>query len=439
MSDRPERATADGRPNSPAPARSSLPPGTTEPGGPEAHEPAETMTGDEPALTEPVAAAPFGEPPPTAAPADRQNYRGLALGLAATLLLVLALVGTAPLWAPLLPWGDERSGIDPAITERLDAEQQQIRELQQQTAATAAATPKLEQRVGALEQKPPTRPPELDEMRQRIAAVSAGTSDLTTRLERLANSVQTQTAGVADLTTRLDRSEQTQQARLAGISAKLDPLQQSLQTQQSAIAELGSRLQGLEKAARARTGDLTDTGLTLALLQIRDAVDAGRPFSAEYDALSSLAKARPEIAAAAAPLAAAAPTGAETHVKLAQELRALGQKSDAAATESGRDGGWAGAVLDRLRGLVRVRRADEAAPTKEAEAAITVAERALAAGDLARAVAAVETLQGPAAASASDWLRQARERLAVEAALQRLQALLTGRLGDTAAMPGSPG
>ncbi|MGE0258554.1 MAG: COG4223 family protein [Alphaproteobacteria bacterium] len=374
------------------------------------------------------------------APAREPNFRALALGLAAILLLVLALVGTAPLWAPLLPWDGGNPRIDPAVIERLDAEQHQILSLQQQIATAAAAMPKLEQRVGALEQKPLTIPPEFGEMRQRIDAVSAGISDLTPRLERLTNAVQVQARGIADLTTRVDRTEQERQALIADLGAKVEPLQQSLQTQQSAVAELSDRLQRLEKAARSRAGDTTDIGLTLALLQLRDAVDAGRPFPAEYAALSSLAKARPEIAAAAAPLAAAASTGAATHAKLARELREVGQEIDKTASAGTvSNGGWTGAALDRLRGLVRIRRADEAAPTKEAEAAVTVAERALAEGDLARAVAAVETLQGAAAASVAAWLRQARERLAVEAAMRQLQALLTGRLGDTATIPGAPG
>jgi hypothetical protein len=439
MSDRPEHPTADSRPAAADPEPSS-PPGTTEPAGPEAGEPARTTAREEQPPVGSAATAPFDGPPPTAIPADGQNYRGLALGLAATLLLVVVLVGTAPLWAPLLPWDGRRTDIDPGIVERLDADRQQIRALQQQIAAAGAAMPKLEQRLGALEQKPPVLPPEFGEMRQRIAAVSAAMSDLTSRLGALANSVQQQAGGVADLTTRIDRTEQAQQARIADFAAKLEPLQQSMQTQQSAVAELGNRLQSYEKTARSRAGDTTDMGLTLALLQLRDAVDAGRPFPAEYGALSSLAKARPEIAAAAAPLATAAPTGAATRSNLARELRELRQKIDetTAAGPAG-DDGWAGAVLDRLRGLVRIRRADEAASPEEAEAAITVAGRALAEGDLAHAVAAVETLQGAPAASAAEWLRQARERLAVEAALRQLQTLLTGRLGDTATQPGTPG
>ena len=428
MSDRPDHPAADTHPALTDPARPLSPPGTTEPAGASVGEPVAATAPDEPASKEPAATGPFGEPPPTAAPAHGQKYRGLALGLAATLLLVLALVGTAPLWAPLLPWGDERSGLDPAIVKRLDADQQQVRLLQQQVAAATAAMPKLEQRVGALEQKPPTPPPELADMRQRLATVSAGVSDLASRLERLANTVQTQAAGVSDLKTRLERAEQAQQAQTAEVAAKLGPLTQSLQAQQSAQAALGSRLEAFEKATRSRAGDLTDMGLTLALLQIRNAVETGQPFPAQYDALSSLAKTRPEIAAAAAPLAAAAATGTADRAALAQELHALEQKIGAAPAVVGSNGGWTGAVLDRLRGLVRIRRAEEAEPGKEAEAAVTVAERALAGGDLARAVAAIETLQGPAAADSRGLAAQG-----TRAACRRGGAAAARRAADGAA------
>ena len=130
MSDRPERPTADMRPNSADSARPS-PPITNELAG----DRDEVMARDEPALTGPAETAPLGDPPPTAAPARDPSYRGLALGLAAILLFTLALVGTAPFWAPLLPWGAQRTGIDPTVVERLDAAQQQIHFLEQQIAA----------------------------------------------------------------------------------------------------------------------------------------------------------------------------------------------------------------------------------------------------------------------------------------------------------------
>ena len=415
---------------------------------------------------------PLPEATPPAAPPAEASYRGLALGLAATLLLVLALIATAPFWAPLLPWGEERPGIDPAVVERLDAQQQRIGRLEQQATAASAAVPRLEQRVDALEQKPPPPSPDLGEIRQQIAAAASGLSELTPRVERLESSTQAQAGALSDLKTGLEQLGKTTQAQAAGLSdlkadleqlgktqqvrqqaqaadlaAKLDPLTQGLQAQQAAVAALGNRLQTFEKTAQSRAGDLTDMGLMLALMQIRNAVESGRSFPAEYNALSSLAKKRPEIAAAAAPLADASRTGTADRVELAQELSALAQQIDASPAAAGSDGGWIDAVLGRLRGLVRVRRADEAEPGKQEAAAIAVAERALAGGDLPRAVAAIETLQGPGqgplATTASDWLRKARERLAVEAALHRLEALLTARLGDTAPTPspapGAPG
>jgi hypothetical protein len=356
------------------------------------------------------------------------RYRGLAAGLAIALLLVLALVGTAPFWAPLLPWGGARDDsemiarIDRLETgqRQLEATPTQIAEVGQQQAATRDALSQLEQRTAALETKPPQPPPEFAEMRQQIATLSAGIADLAARIERQGQSVE---------------------AQAAGQMSRLDSLETSLRGQQSAAADLAARLQALEKAGRSRADNLSDLGLALSLLQIHNAVEAGRPFTAEYNVLAALAKGQPELMSAAAPLAEASQTGVAGRSVLAQRLRDLGKQIAAAAAPASpaEGGGWAGAALERLQRLVRVRRAEDVQPGREAEAAVTVAERAIAGGDIARAVAAVETLQGPAAASAAPWLRMAHQRLAVDAALQRLEALLTARLGDTAAVPGSSG
>jgi len=395
MSDRPEH---------PAAASSSPP----EPGTP-----------DEPAVTA------ASELPPPAAPPPAARYRELALGLVATLLLVVMLVGTAPFWAPLLPWGEARD--EAAMTARiarLETAQQQIQQLQQQTAAASVALPRLEQRIGVLETKPAPMPPEFGEMRRQIATLVAGIADLTTRLERLESAGQAQTA---DLT------------------AKLAALDRSVRAQQSAATELANRVQDIEQAGQSRASDMTDIGLALALLQIRNAVEAGRPFAAEFAAFSALANARPEIAAAAAPLAEPAITGTAGRAVLAKGLRELGPKiatarpAADAAVATGAERGWGDAVLDRLRGLVTIRRVEDARPHEEVAAALRAAERAIAGGDLSQAVGAVEKLQGAPAEAAAPWLRMARQRLAVEEALQRVEMLLTARLGDPAAAPGSPG
>ena len=78
----------------------------------------------------------------------------------------------------------------------------------------------------------------------------------------------------------------------------------------------------------------------------------------------------------------------------------------------------------------RVRRPSQ--PGGGPEAAVTAAERALAGGDLDGAVAALGRLSGAPAEVAAPWLSLAKERLAVEAALDRAEALLVAQLGAPA-------
>src|SRR5712691_5852977 len=71
-----------------------------------------------------------------------------------------------------------------------------------------------------------------------------------------------------------------------------------------------ARIEAIDQATHNQAvGDPTDIALVLTLLQIRDAIEAGRPFATGYETLIALAQARPEIAAAAAPLAEPAING----------------------------------------------------------------------------------------------------------------------------------
>ncbi len=98
-------------------------------------------------------------------------------------------------------------------------------------------------------------------------------------------------------------------------------------------------------------------------------------------------------------------------------------------------------MLDRLRGLVRVRRIGGTGQQAAGggEAAVDAAERALAGGDLAGAIAALDKLGGAAADAARPWLDLARQRVAVETALQQVEAALTARLGAAAKPPPAAG
>ncbi len=296
----------------------------------------------------------------------REGRGAVAIGLAGALLLVVALVATGPLWAPLLPWAARNEPAPDAGIERQPAE-----------GAASAALPGLDRRVAALEARP-----------------AAPGSDL------------------------------------AGIRQE--------------VARLAARIEAIDQAARNQAvGDPTDIALVLALLQIRDAIEAGRPFATGYETLIALAQARPEIAAAAAPLAEPATNGLPGRPVLANRLRELadaiataGAPTNAAAGRNAGEPDWADQVWRRLSDLITIRRVDSAGqgqPGGGPAAAVKAALQALAGGDLEGAVSTFDTLTGAPAETAGPWLRMAKQRLAAEAALQKIQALLVARLGTPVA------
>lgn len=336
----------------------------------------------------------------SSAPVAAFDWRPLAIGLAAALLLVVALVVTAPLWAPLLPWGpvvdNEAERALAARLDRLEAAQVQTRQQLQQPQ---------------------------EQLRQQMQQTAAETK---TSLQRLVQ--------------RIEAVEAQPQSPAVGDIAELR--QQVAKALQNA-SELAARLDAVEKGVREQIArDTSDAALVMGLLQIRGAVQAGRPFAAEYEAFATLARRHPEIAEAASPLAEAAQTGVASPPVLAKRLRELAggiAGADPSATPSDRSSaGWGEAALARLRGLVTIRRIDGAKPGG-AEAAIGTAELALAGGDLSAAVAALDKLTGASAEAAAPWLRMARQRLAVDATLRRLEALVTARLGSPTTAPGSSG
>lgn len=372
--------------------------------------------------TQEPAVAPRGENVPPTPPLPAASWpRHLAIALLGALFIVIAVVATGPLWTPLLPWG---GGAEQDTTmlrqqiERLAAAQQQSDQQRRQDATAARnAQQALDKRLGAVEGKAAEPASEIAELRRQLQQLSGSAGDLSNRVAAIEKSLREQASGMADLTN------------------KLATVQRSVQAQADVASDLGNRVAAIEKAARAQASvDATDMALVLALLQIRAAVEEGRPFTAENDAFASLARARPEIAAAAAPLAEAAKSGVASRAVLARQLGELTARIDTGAAPA-TAGGWGDAALAQLRGLVTIRRIDSGVAAAGPDAAIATARSALAGGDLPGAISALDKLTGAAAEAAQPFLRMARQRLAVEQALQHVEALLVARLGGAAAAP----
>jgi hypothetical protein len=357
-----------------------------------------------------------GAPPPPAAP----NYRGMAITLAAALLLLVALAGTAPWWAPSLPWAA------PSARSRIDQIDRALTQMRDDEATAAAAHQELDRRVAALAAKPAPAAGDMADLRQQMAKLSTGNADLASQVAALGEAVG------------------SRQEAAAASAERIASIENAVQAQAKAGAELTARVEGLEKTAqRAASSGSSDTAIALALLQLRDALASGRPFAAEYGTLTAASRDRPAITTAAAPLAALAKTGVARHAVLAARLHRLAPAilKLPVPEAAGAAEGWSAQLLARLRGLVRVRRIDGAGAPTEIGAAATIddAEQALADGDLAASVAVVEKLRDGAADAARPWLDMAKKRLAAERAFQQIEAALSADLGTAARAPPAAG
>lgn len=208
--------------------------------------------------------------------------------------------------------------------------------------------------------------------------------------------------------------------------AALEDLARRLAESESRAADLARRLAAVESARTQQPrADATAQALILAVGQMRDAAAAGRPFAKELEALRALAAADPAVAGPIAGqverTAALAEKGVPTIAALRERFDAVA-RAVAIAARGGDDADWVQRMKGRVFSLVAVRRTDGAAPAGTPDALIWAAEKALAAGDLAQAVAALETLSGPPAVPARDWLGAARARVDLDAALAEMHA-----------------
>lgn len=345
---------------------------------------------------------------PPAEPAAEERKRrlpsALVFALGGMVAVLLALAALSPFWAPplrgLLPWGGPSSAARQA-----DLAQQLAAAEQSRTAALDRAAA-LQQQLEAAQQA----------SRQNAAAASAA-KDLGERLDRVERRVDSAAAAMRE-----------------GETAALSPLRTQLQQLDAATREMAARLDRAEQRLAALAADESASGaradrvLLIALDQLRAAVATSRPFAAELEAVQALAKDRPELAAALAPLKDAAAAGYPGTAVLARRFATEAAPAILRANAAPTGPGWGEQALAKLRSLVVIRRTDVAAADDPVEAATATAEAALANGDLAGAVGALDRLSGAPAQAAQPWLDAARPRLQAEQALARAGAELAQRV-----------
>jgi hypothetical protein len=340
---------------------------------------------------------PPGEPPPAPRLGTDPLHRVIA-GLALLLLVVLALVATAPYWAAALPWGRGGATRDlaaiRALQSRLDGDDAALKDdaarLRRLEAADTGAIKALSARVARLES---------------AAGLIENLADRVARLEARPPPAAPKPPPAAADTAALEALKD-QVAKLAAASA----------TAGGKLAKLEAELGAIGARDRAEAARI------MALADLRAAIDRAAPYGAELAAVEALASDKAKIETALAPLAAAAKTGLPSLAALTERFDRETAPAILRARGVTRNPSFGAQILARLERLVVIRRIDPGAPLPHdpVEAAVVRAEDALKSGDLRRAVAALDQLPAAAAAAAAPWLGQAKRRLAAEAALDTL-------------------
>ena len=308
-------------------------------------------------------------PPPSTAK-GRVAHRAWAVWLGVLLVIALALVGSAPYWAPalmpLLPWN---AGAAPEAQQQIEAQRQmaqQLAAIQQQLDQITS----LNNRVTALEKRPQPD-------------ASAAVAPLSAQVQQLA--------------TRLDQIDK-QLAQLAH-----------------------------DEASDAQSPQRV---LMIALAGLGNAISSSRPFAAELASVEALSQSRKGWAASLQPLEAPAKAGIPSTAVLAQrftnDVAPAILRAEANVPSSQQNLGQA--LITRLRSLVIVRRVGGGSSTggNPTDQAVDAAQAALDKGDLAGAVKALEALSDGAATAARPWLDEARGRLDAEQTVAKLSRDLAG-------------
>ena len=315
------------------------------------------------------------------------------------------------------------AGAEPAAAdERIQALQEELAALSANVAAQALGAGDATASDLAL----------LDTLQSRLAAIEADLPrpGLALRLDALAARVDAleplaeQSAGVQDALAGLSSRVEGLDAQVGGVGERIDALH-------AAIEGLSTRLAATENRVAA-AGDRSEQAAALALLtsQIDHAIAQSQGYEEPLRSLAALgdqdAAVRQEVAELSASAASGVPSLAQLRESFDPVAREVVQRARAPDGDSLID-----QAASNLLRLVTVRPVGADVEGEDPAARVARAEAHLDTGDLAAAVAELESLEGPAAEAAADWLAKAKGRLAANAALERLRARTTELLTAT--------
>jgi hypothetical protein len=361
-----------------------------------------------------------------------------------------------------------------ALTERVQALEGQVEGQGAAAAQREGAGPELADRVAeieaALAQLPSGDDPQLAQLEQRLAALESAPAGApadaggeaaadggTAALQQAVSALQKQLAGLAarvpedaanrlsQLDQRLGTAEQAE-SRLGQLAASVDQLTQKLAADEQRTGELASQLGALDERVGGAESRLQtaasnrERAAALALIvgQLEAAIEEGRPYATQLQALTAMtqdatgsdAAGDETIRQAVGALEPGAANGVPGIAALRQSFRPVANEIVHAARAPETDN-LLNRATDNLMRLVTVRPVGDDVRGESADARVARAEAALDKGDLGAAVAEPGQLEGRAAEAAAGWLAQARARLGADQAVAQLRTQATDLLSQS--------
>lgn len=366
-----------------------------------------------------------GSTPPKGQPPKKSGHpvRNVAIGAGVVVVALALAYGSMPYWRNSVP--EAYQGFlppYPQANQKLAAVQKENEALRGQVTDLDARLSDLSSQLGNLKNQIANRPAATAEVPPAVAQRMA---DMEQQLQTLSN---------------LD-PQALEQVAAAGKAAgeEVGALRQELDEMRRGTADAATVLSIQERLDRvqqmaSRTASRQDTALAFVLTtaQLRQAVDQGTPYEAELRTVRAIADEMPNVALPDdGVLADRAEQGIPTRAMLAEQFDRLNADIIRAAAAPDDAPAWVQKTVQRLMGLVTVRRTDGEAVGDSAPAVVARADSALNAGNLQAAVSELSKLQGEAADAAQDWLQAAQARLAAEKVVSDLTAEALARFAAT--------
>ncbi|MEZ5775257.1 MAG: hypothetical protein R3D33_11300 [Hyphomicrobiaceae bacterium] len=294
-----------------------------------------------------------------------------------------------------------------------------LAEGQTTTAGTAVALATLKESDSRVSRELETLKLDADRLGQRLDAVRASGEETRTAVETLRTEADRIGQTIANLKSDIE-------ARVGALASSAD-VDQTLKPVAERLTGVEDTLQSVVSREKAREAAGNRILLTLALGDLKRAVDRGTGYRRELRAVQQLSGSTGDLAT----LEATADAGLPTIAMLQDELQGLAGRM----IESGEPGDGKGSFIDDIlasaRSVVRVRRTGQVEGSG-ADAVVARMEDDLGRGDLAGVLDEAKGLPDSARTIAAPWLAKVEARIAVEKEIGEIEDGLRAAMGSGA-------